>query len=85
MPLSVEQEALCQRLEKEHGATAAAAAALIRQLAGDIDSMWDRLSRVYALARQETPEDPIQNEIAQLRAELEQRQDRPPLETPGQS
>ena len=39
MPLSPEQEALCERLEK--GESTPAAAALIRQQAREIDDLWD--------------------------------------------
>ena len=51
MPLSPEQEALCERLEK--GESTPTAATLIRQQAHEIDDLWDRLSRAYALVRQE--------------------------------
>ena len=51
MPLSPEQEALCERLEK--GESTPTAATLIRQQAREIDDLWDRLSRAYALVRQE--------------------------------
>jgi len=47
------------------------AAALIRQQARDIDELWDRLSRAYAVIRRETPSDELQREIEQLRAQLE--------------
>ena len=40
---------------------------LLRQFATEIDELWDRLSRVYAFVRGETPDDPIQKEIEQLR------------------
>jgi hypothetical protein len=46
MPLSPEQEALCERLEK--GESTPTAATLIRQQVRDIDDLWDRLSRAYA-------------------------------------
>lgn len=71
MPLSPEQEALCDGLE--HGGMPAAAA-LIRQQARKIDDLWDRLSRAYALVRQESPAEMIQDEIEQLRAMLDERQ-----------
>ena len=45
MPLSPEQEALCDHLEKGMPS----AAALIRQQAREIDDLWDRLSHAYAL------------------------------------
>ena len=50
----------------------AAAAALIRQLAIEVDDLWDRLSRVYAFLRGESSEDPIQQEIQELRELLQQ-------------
>jgi hypothetical protein len=46
MPLSPEQEALCERLEK--GESTPTAAALIRQQAHEIDDLWDRLSPALA-------------------------------------
>jgi rubrerythrin len=72
MPLSPEQEILCERLEK--GEPDPRAAALIRQQAREIDDLWDRLSRAYALVRQESPAEMIQDEIEQLRAMLDERQ-----------
>ena len=42
MPLSPEQEALRERLEKGEGTPTAAA--LIRQQAHEIDDLWDRLT-----------------------------------------
>jgi hypothetical protein len=71
MPLSPEQEALCERLEK--GESTPAAAALIRQQANEIDDLWDRLSRAYALVREESPAEMIQEEMKQLQAMLEGR------------
>ena len=72
MPLSPEQEALCERLEK--GESTPNAAALIRQQAHEIDDLWDRLlSRAYALFV-ESPGEMIQEEMEQLRAMLEARQ-----------
>jgi hypothetical protein len=59
MPLSPEQEALCERLEKGEGTPNAAT--LIRQQAREIDDLWDRLSRAYALIRQESPAEMIQD------------------------
>ena len=41
MPLSPEQEALCERLEM--GESTSTAAALIRQQAREIDDLWNRL------------------------------------------
>ena len=73
MPLSPEQEALCERLEK--GESTPNAAALIRQQAHEIDDLWDRLlSRAYALVRRESPGEMIQEEMEQLRAMLDARQ-----------
>jgi hypothetical protein len=71
MPLSPEQEALCERLEK--GESTPAAAALVRQQAHEIDDLWDRLSRAYALVREESPAELIQEEMKQLQAMLEGR------------
>jgi hypothetical protein len=74
MPLSPEQEALCERLEK--GESTPTAATLIRQQARDIDDLWDRLSRAYALVRQESPAEMIQDEdggAEALRAMLDER------------
>ena len=52
----------------EMGRPEPSAAALIRQQARDIDELWDRLSRAYAVIRRETPSDDLQREIEQLRA-----------------
>jgi hypothetical protein len=71
MPLSPEQEALCERLEKGEGTPNAAT--LIRQQAREIDDLWDRLSRAYALVRQESPAEMIQDEMEALRAMLDER------------
>ena len=71
MPLSPEQEALCERVEK--GEPEPGAGALIRQQAQEIDDLWDRLSRAYALVRRESPAEMIQEEIEALRAMLEKR------------
>ena len=71
MPLPSELEALCQRLEM--GEPEPSAAALIRQQAREIDELWDRLSRAYAVVRRETPSDELQMEIERLRAQLERR------------
>jgi hypothetical protein len=68
MPLSPEQDILCERLEK--GEPDPRAAALIRQQAREIDDLWDHLSRAYALVRQESPAETMQDEIEQLRAML---------------
>ena len=69
--VSPEQEALCERLEK--GESTPNAAALIRQQAHEIDDLWDRLSRAYALVRRESPAEMIQEEMEQLRAMLDER------------
>jgi hypothetical protein len=71
MPLSPEQEALCERVEK--GEPEPGAGALIRQQAQEIDDLWDRLSRAYALVRRESPAEMIQEEMEALRAMLEKR------------
>jgi hypothetical protein len=71
MALTPEQEELCEMLEKDE--TAPAAAALIRQQANEIDDLWDRLSRAYALVREESPAEMIQDEMKQLQAMLEGR------------
>jgi hypothetical protein len=47
------------------------AAALIRQQAREIDELWDRLSRAYAVVRREAPSDELQREIERLRTQLE--------------
>ena len=49
------------------------AAALIRQQAHEIDDLWDRLSRAYALVRHESPAELIQEEVEQLQAMLDER------------
>src|SRR3954467_47150 len=69
MPLSPEQEVLCERAEK--GEPVPRAAALIRQQAYQIDDLWDRLSRAYALVRRESPAEMIQEEMEALQAMLE--------------
>jgi hypothetical protein len=69
MPLSPEQEALCERLKK--GESTPTAAALIRQQAHEIDDLWDRLSRAYALVRNEAPAEMIQEEMKEIHAMLE--------------
>ena len=71
MPLSPEQEALCERVEK--GEPEPGAGALIRQQPQEIDALWDRLSRAYALVRRESPAEMIQEEMEALRAMLEKR------------
>ena len=72
MPLSPEQEVLCERLER--GEPDPSAAALIRQQAHEIDDLWDRLSRAYALVRDESPAEMIQDEMKQLQSMLDARQ-----------
>jgi hypothetical protein len=69
LPLSAE---LCERLEK--GESTPTAATVIRRQAREIDGLWDRLSRAYALIRQESPAEIIQDEMEQLRAMLDERQ-----------
>ena len=75
MPLSPEQEALCERLEK--GESTPAAATLIGQQAQEIDRLWDRLSRAYALVRRESPSEMIEEEMEALLAMLEERRGGP--------
>ena len=72
MPLSPEQEILCERLEK--GEPDPRATALIRQQAREIDDLWDGLSRAYALVRARVACRDDQDEIEQLRAMLDERQ-----------
>ena len=62
---------LAERLEK--GESTPTAATLIRQQAREIDDLWDRLSRAYALVRQESPAEMIQDEKEALRAMLDER------------
>ena len=50
------------------GGSTPTAPTLIRQQAREIDDLWDRLSRAYALVRQESPAEMIQDEMEQLRA-----------------
>jgi hypothetical protein len=71
MPLSPEQEVLCERVEK--GEPTPRAAALIRQQAKEIDDLWDRLSHAYALVRRESPAEMLNEEMEALRAMLEER------------
>ena len=71
MPLSPEQEAICERLEK--GESIPDAAALIRHQAHEIDDLWDRLSRAYALLRKESPAEMMHDEMEQLRVMLDER------------
>jgi hypothetical protein len=76
MPLSPDQEVICKRLEK--GEPDPGAATLIRQQAQEIDNLWDRLSRAYALVRNESPAETMQVEIELLRAMLCERQSSQP-------
>jgi hypothetical protein len=71
MPLSPEEEVLCEGLEK--GKPDPRAAVLIRQQAREIDDLWDRLSRAYALVRSESPAEMIHEEMEALRALLDER------------
>jgi len=71
MPLSPEQETLCERVEK--GEPEPSAAALIRQQAQEIDALWDHLSHAYVLVRRGTPAEVILKEIEALRAMLDAR------------
>src|ERR1044072_7413726 len=75
MPLCPEQEAVGERLEKRESTPHAAA--LIRQQAHEIDDLWDRLSRAYALVRNESPAEMIHDEMEQLRAMLDERRNHP--------
>ena len=54
MPLSAEQEALCERVEK--GESTPTAATVIRRQAREIDGLWDRLSRAYAQFAKSRPQ-----------------------------
>jgi hypothetical protein len=58
MPLSPEQEAVCERLAK--GESEPLAAVLIRQQAREIDDLWDRLSHACAIDHRESPAEMIQ-------------------------
>ena len=71
MPLSPDEDALCERLEK--GEPVPSAAALIREQAQEIDDLWDRLSGAYALVRNESPSEMIQKEMEKVKAMLEGR------------
>jgi hypothetical protein len=65
-------------LERLENGESRAAAALIRQQAKEIDDLWDRLSRAYALVREESPAELIQDEMNQLQAMLEGRRKQHP-------
>lgn len=71
MPLTAKQQTLCQRLEM--GRPEPGAATLIRELAKEIDDLWDRLSAAYAMVRKEMPEKAFQDEMLRLQAMLRQR------------
>ena len=48
MPLTPEEDALCQQLEQQvDSEIARSAAALIRRMASEADGLWDRLNQVY--------------------------------------
>jgi hypothetical protein len=68
MPLSPEQEVICERVEK--GEAEPRAAALIRRQAQEIDALWDRPSHAYALVRRESPAEMVQEEMEALRTML---------------
>jgi hypothetical protein len=58
MPLTPQQNALCQKLERQVAPEiGVAAAALIRQQASEIDSLWDRLTHAYMAMRGEVGDD----------------------------
>jgi hypothetical protein len=58
MPLTPQQDALCQKLERQVAPEiGVAAAALIRQQASEIDSLWDRLTHAYMAMRGEVGDD----------------------------
>jgi hypothetical protein len=69
MPLTPQQDTLCQKLEKQVAPEIGlAAAALIRQQASEIDSLWDRLTHAYMAMRGEVSDDShIKNEFEELR------------------
>ena len=69
MPLTPRQDALCQKLEQQVAPEIGlAAAALIRQQASEIDSLWDRLSHAYMAMRGEVGDDSqIKDEFEELR------------------
>ena len=61
------------RASGEGGKHAYRRTTLIQQQAREIDDLWDRLSRAYALVRQESPAEMIQDEMEALRAMLDER------------
>jgi hypothetical protein len=69
MPLTPDEEALCQRLEQHSDSEVGKpAAALIRRMAGEVDDLWDRLSQVYMALRGEIGEDsPIWEEVRRMK------------------
>jgi len=71
MPLSPEQEVICERLDK--GEPEPRAAALIRQQAQEIDALWDRLGHACSLARGDSHAEMIREEPEALRAMLAER------------
>jgi hypothetical protein len=70
-PSGADQKTLCERLEK--GESTATAATLIRQQAHEIDDLWDRLSRAYALVRKESPSERIHEQMKEIHVMLEGR------------
>lgn len=69
MPLTPQQDALCQKLEQQVAPEIGLeAAALIRQQASEIDSLWDRLTHAYMAMRGEVGDDfHIKDEFEELR------------------
>ena len=68
MPLTPQQDALCQKLEQQVAPEIGSAAALIRQQASEIDSLWDRLTHAYMAMRGEVGDDShIKDEFEELR------------------
>jgi hypothetical protein len=75
MPLTPQQDALCQKLEQQVvPEIGLAAAALIHQQASEIDSLWDRLTHAYMAMRGEVGDDSqIKDEFEELRRLAETR------------
>jgi hypothetical protein len=69
MPLTPEEDALCQQLEQQvDSEIARSAAALIRRMASEADGLWDRLNQVYMALRGEIGEESvIHEEIRRLK------------------
>jgi hypothetical protein len=69
MPLTPQQDALCRKLEQQVAPEiGSAAAALIRQQASEIDSLWDRLTHAYMAMRGEVGDNAyIKDEVEELR------------------